>query len=358
MHMNNKAILTAFLSTSILLVAIVPTLSPIARAQLRIVGVKEGDWAKYGNVTVTWNSNDPQAKPDPSLIVANQTAWFKHTVTKVTGAVITFQNETYLKSNELETNEAWVDIEGGMGTGMLMFISAELQTGNLIYVGSPPLLYINRTLMRPYLGVEREVNQLNLTFSDSETDPPSFIQISFGYYWDTKTGILTERQASFFNETGEYLTSWSRSDIIVDTNILGWVTDTEPPEANAGNNKTISQGETAYFDASGSTDNVGIVSYEWNFGDGTTITKPDPNATHIYTEPGTYTVTLTVKDTAGMTSTDEISVIVKAAASNASFPSWVLIIPAIILFGVIILLLKKRKSRSRAIKHRRRHRKK
>jgi PKD repeat protein len=46
---------------------------------------------------------------------------------------------------------------------------------------------------------------------------------------------------------------------------------------------------------------MGIVSYEWNFGDETTET--DVTATHTYTNPGTYTVTLTVKDAAGNTTT-------------------------------------------------------
>ena len=37
-----------------------------------------------------------------------------------------------------------------------------------------------------------------------------------------------------------------------------------------------------------------IVAYEWDFGDGTTST--DPNPTHAYEEPGWYNVTLVVKD--------------------------------------------------------------
>lgn len=37
--------------------------------------------------------------------------------------------------------------------------------------------------------------------------------------------------------------------------------------------------------------------YEWDFGDGTTLQLR--NATHVYTQPGNYTVTLTVTDAAG-----------------------------------------------------------
>ncbi|MDH3715484.1 MAG: PKD domain-containing protein, partial [Gammaproteobacteria bacterium] len=51
------------------------------------------------------------------------------------------------------------------------------------------------------------------------------------------------------------------------------------------------------FDASGSSDDVGIFSYEWDFGDGSTGTGVNP--THVFGAPGIYTVTLTVTDNGG-----------------------------------------------------------
>ena len=79
--------------------------------------------------------------------------------------------------------------------------------------------------------------------------------------------------------------------------------DTYPPVANAGQDQTVNVGETVTFDAGESSDNVGIVSYEWHFGDGTTGTGA--TSTHTYTSPGTYTVTLTVKDAEGNSHMDE-----------------------------------------------------
>jgi PKD repeat protein len=60
---------------------------------------------------------------------------------------------------------------------------------------------------------------------------------------------------------------------------------------------------------------VGLVSFEWDFGDGATGTGE--TATHAYTNPGDYTVTLTVKDAAGNQATDTLTVTVAGG-----FPTW------------------------------------
>jgi len=56
---------------------------------------------------------------------------------------------------------------------------------------------------------------------------------------------------------------------------------------------------TVVFDASKSTDNRGIASYSWDFGDGTTGTGVMP-AAHTYTGCGSYVVKLTVTDYWGL----------------------------------------------------------
>jgi len=55
------------------------------------------------------------------------------------------------------------------------------------------------------------------------------------------------------------------------------------------------------FNASKSYDRDGfIVSYKWDFGDGTIVTESDPIRTHVYTKAGNVTVTLTVTDDDGL----------------------------------------------------------
>ncbi len=64
---------------------------------------------------------------------------------------------------------------------------------------------------------------------------------------------------------------------------------------------------SVYFDGSGSYDPDGeIVSYDWDFGDGTT--DSGETVSHTFRDPGGYTVTLTVTDDQGATGSDTVEI--------------------------------------------------
>jgi len=104
--------------------------------------------------------------------------------------------------------------------------------------------------------------------------------------------------------------------------------------------RKASIGSIITFDAGASSDNIGILSYEWNFGDGTT--KTGIVANHTYTSLGNYTVTLTVRDAAGHTDNFSITI---AIVSAEAFPMWIVVGTAIVLAIAVAatILWKKRK---------------
>jgi serine protease len=68
------------------------------------------------------------------------------------------------------------------------------------------------------------------------------------------------------------------------------------------------------FDASGSTDDVGIASYSWEFGDGQT--GSGQQTMHMYASGGTFTVRLTVTDTFGQSNSTTRSVTVSGGGGD------------------------------------------
>jgi hypothetical protein len=66
-------------------------------------------------------------------------------------------------------------------------------------------------------------------------------------------------------------------------------------KADAGPDQTVSVGDVVTFNGSGSFDPDGnVLAYHWDFGDG--YTASGAMVTHMYTDIGTYTVTLTVNN--------------------------------------------------------------
>ncbi len=83
------------------------------------------------------------------------------------------------------------------------------------------------------------------------------------------------------------------------------------PTANAGSEVTTEGELWVRFNGTGSTDDLRIRKYEWDFGDGVKGTGPTP--AHVYHTPGSYTATLTVWDEANQTGTDTVPVNVLTA---------------------------------------------
>ena len=95
--------------------------------------------------------------------------------------------------------------------------------------------------------------------------------------------------------------------------------DTEKPVAHISPDEVqVVVNTSILFSGDSSTDNLGIASYTWDFGDGSVATTT-MEASHTYAETGTYTVTLTVRDYAGLTDNTTATVTVVPEAPSTTF---------------------------------------
>jgi chitodextrinase len=120
------------------------------------------------------------------------------------------------------------------------------------------------------------------------------------------------------------------------------IVDDQPPIAEAGDDQSVAENTDVTFDATASSDNIGIVEYHWDFGDGSTDTGA--TCTHRYTTAGSYTVTLTVTviDAAEHSDIDTLQINVTSDETIPGFEWWMLIPVIGIVVGGLALVFRRR----------------
>lgn len=172
---------------------------------------------------------------------------------------------------------------------------------------------------------------VNFTASDSGVScPPKTIQFTDAsnpgasgtatYLWDFGDGntsalanpVHTYQNNGNFNVTLSIKNASGCSQIITKNNFIQMISR---PQAGftASNNNSCSLPLSVNFTNASSS----AVSYFWDFGDGTTSTSANPN--HTYTAPGSYTVKLIAKNSAGCTDTVIKPAFVNIGTLTASF---------------------------------------
>ena len=212
--MMKKIVLLSFvlllLSTAMVVTAVV--------AQQRIVGVNVDDWFKFGDITVNWSSDNPNATLPPNLEEFNETEWVLLSVKNVSGTTITFQSTRHFKNGTERIESGYLDIDTGDTENMGgAAISANLEVNDTLYTGST--VKINETVVRTYPDGVRETNHLNVTLEESLMQ--YYYYRTENFYWDKPTGIVVEQYVEEIEQTEEYLTTYSALFRITDSSV--WV---------------------------------------------------------------------------------------------------------------------------------------
>jgi PKD repeat protein len=196
-------------------------------------------------------------------------------------------------------------------------------------------LYVNAATWassRMDVSTVTAIQNVPLTFNVESSDTGLNEDLTFTYTWgDGETTdvavpasgslVRTASGTHAYPHSGTYMMTVSVTDSLGATSLLKTVEVTiqrEPVIAEAGPDQTSTEGATVTFDGSGTTYGVdSVVTYVWDFGDGTTASGVDLVApTHVYADNGVYTVTLTATDDIGQTSADTMTVTVENVSPN------------------------------------------
>jgi len=208
---------------------------------------------------------------------------------------------------------------------------------------------------------------LNATIDDSTTGNSNIAGANYTVGQDAFPGTPLSAVDGAFDEPTEDVggsvstTGWAAgtyqvcvyaTDSVPNANLTGYCVtviisaDTTSPVANAGADKTAIVGDTVSFDGTQSTDDVGITNYTWTLRKDGALVGYMYGSTPSYTfeRTGTYEVTLTVRDGAGNSDDDALTVAVSEVAPADLL--WLgITIPIIIFIALLLayLLMRRRK---------------
>jgi PKD repeat protein len=167
--------------------------------------------------------------------------------------------------------------------------------------------------------------QETVTFNGSRsTDNIGVINWTWTFnHGDIPVTLFGPTPSYAFEHAGRYTVLLTVADAEGNTaiaEVIIEVIDVTPPIAFGGEDKTIDQGQNIAFDGRGSTDDVGISSWEWTFdlwGELITLTGSTPE--FHFTLAGMYEVTLTVTDIEGNQGMDIVVITVRDVTAPIAY---------------------------------------
>ena len=271
--------------------------------------------ASAGNLTLSASPLVPGGNVDLKLSVLNSA-----------GNLIASSNPISLVTADLDVSlpsqgTYYIAIEGvgkgdPLGTGYTDYGS----TGQYFLTGS----FSGEDINQAPTAVAQVSSKSNLTVAFSSAGSSDSDGSIVSYLWNFGDGSSSTNAnpSHTYATAGNYNVSLSVTDNegANDSDSLS-VSVSEPvnqaPNAVASADKTSGPAPlTVSFSSAGSSDSDGsIVSFHWNFGDGSSSNSANPS--HTFSTPDTYTVILTVTDNQGEQDSAMVNINVEQAANEA-----------------------------------------
>jgi len=146
----------------------------------------------------------------------------------------------------------------------------------------------------PYTGLPGA----SIPFSAAASSDPQGSALTYAWNFGDNTTGSGIAPTHTYASVGSYAVSLTVTDALglSGTAMSSATVSAQSPTANAGGPYSASIGSPVNFNGSSSVDPQGqLLSYVWNFGDGTTGAGVSPS--HFYTTGGSFTASLTVTDT-------------------------------------------------------------
>jgi hypothetical protein len=173
------------LRIGLLVILVVAVFAPtLVHAKDYTLGVKAGDWVKYGQFVVNWGGN----ATEPSDLQEIKLDWVRMDVLSVTGTAASL-NFTIQYSNGTQLSENFEDdVQTSNLVGTSYIIASNLTAGDPLNPQTQDV--IDQTVTGMYAGANRNVNVLDYKGNNTVA------QVNYPYeyrtYWDQNTGVMVE----------------------------------------------------------------------------------------------------------------------------------------------------------------------
>jgi ABC-type Na+ efflux pump permease subunit len=148
--------------------------------------------------------------------------------------------------------------------------------------------------------------------------------------WSDSPSVYGPTAQYRFSEVGHFIVRlmvvdarWNLAEANFTVAVNPSTSDLTPPKINVTGTdpNNVTYGQSVFFDASNSTDNVGVVNWTWKIQDVIDKTKYGPKLNYNFQSTGNKQLMLVIRDASGNTATTDQSINVRSNSTDNTWPN-------------------------------------